>query len=40
MPDDSATVIVLGNRYNRSIYKSRSIYASILGLQLGTEDDE
>jgi CubicO group peptidase (beta-lactamase class C family) len=40
IPEDSATVIVLGNRYNSRIYQARRLYSSILGLDMdpGEED--
>lgn len=40
IPEDSATVIVLGNRYNRHIYQARSLYASIIGLELDPGDED
>jgi len=40
LPKDSATVIVLGNRYTTRIYEARKLYAGILGLNMPLEDDE
>lgn len=40
IPADSATVIVLGNRYNSRIYQARKLYSSIIGLDLDPGDEE
>lgn len=38
--DDSATVIVLGNKYNRKIYDAKKLYASFGNLPEDMEEDE
>jgi CubicO group peptidase (beta-lactamase class C family) len=40
IPEDSAAVIVLGNRYNSRIYHARTLYSSIIGIDWELMDAE
>ena len=40
LPDDSTAIIVLGNKYNRSIYQAKKIAGIFKGYGIQTDDDE
>lgn len=40
LPDDSTSIIVLGNKYNRSIYQAKKIAGIFKGYGLQSDDDE
>jgi CubicO group peptidase (beta-lactamase class C family) len=40
LPDDSTAIIVLGNKFNRSIYQAKKIAGIFKGYGIQTDDDE
>ena len=40
LPDDSTAIIVLGNKFNRSIYQSKKIAGIFKGYGIQSDDDE